>query len=267
MLAGRAALITGSGRGIGEATARKLSAMGAKVFLTDVDAGVVEHAAQQMGAGYLAGDLSRPEFAQELVEAAREHCGSLDIIVNNAGYIWPQAIHKMTDEQFEAILDIHVGAPFRILRAAAPIFRQAAQMDDEAGTPVHRKVVNVASIIALSGAPLSANYAAAKAGVIGLTKTMAKEWGRYRVNVNCIAFGMIKTRFNDPEVAKDPIVDIGDRTVNIGKMGAQAEAMEKLIPLGYAGSVEDAANGIALFCTPDSDYITGEVLAVSGGLT
>jgi 3-oxoacyl-[acyl-carrier protein] reductase len=267
MLQNRVALVTGAARGIGAGVAEKLAREGAHVVMTDVDGAALADAAGAIGADHVAGDLSDAAFAEHLVQAASKLGGGLDIIVNNAGFIWPQAAHKMTDDQFDTLIDIHAGAPFRILRAAAPIFRDAARRDEEQGRPIHRKVVNISSIIALSGSAMSANYAAGKAAVIGLTRTMAKEWGRYRVNVNCIAFGMIDTRLTDPETAENPVVDIGGKAVNIGKMGANADAIRQTIPLGRSGTVEDAAGGVYLFCSPDSDYVTGQVLVVGGGLS
>lgn len=265
-LENRGALVTGAGRGIGAAVARKLAQEGARVFVTDVDADALDEVADAIGAGRLAGDLTDPQFADRLVGEADGFCGGLDIIVNNAGFIWPQAIHRMSDDQFDTLVDIHAGAPFRILRAASPLFREAARRDLAEGRARHRKVVNISSIIALSGSAMSANYAAGKAAVIGLTKAMAKEWGRYNVNVNCVAFGMIDTRLTDPAGADNPVLEIGGKAVNIGKMGANADAIREMIPMGRSGTVEEAAGGVYLFCSPDSDYVTGQVVVVGGGL-
>jgi 3-oxoacyl-[acyl-carrier protein] reductase len=266
-LQNRGALVTGAARGIGAAVAAKLASEGARVVMTDVDAAALAETAAGIGANWIAGDLLDARFADHLVNEAERMSGGVDIIVNNAGFIWPQAIHRMTDEQFDTLIDIHAGAPFRILRAAAPLFRDAARRDQQEGRVVHRKIVNISSIIALSGSPLSVNYAAGKAAVMGLTRTLAKEWGRYNVNVNCIAFGMVDTRLTDPEVAQSPVLDIGGKSVNIGTMGANADAVRQMIPMGRSGTVEDAADGVYLFCSPDSDYVTGQMLVVGGGLT
>jgi 3-oxoacyl-[acyl-carrier protein] reductase len=270
-LNGKVAVVTGAARGIGAATAGRLAREGACVMLADLDEAPLQQATAELrreGAvvDCEAGNLSAPDVASRLIDRTVRAFGGLDIIVNNAGYIWPQAIHRMSDDQFEALVDIHVGAPFRILRAAATPFRELAKRESASGRLTHRKVVNVSSIIGLSGAPMSANYAAGKAAVVGLTKTLAKEWGRYRVNVNCVAFGMIATRLNDPDVAKSPLLEVGGRTVNVGTMGANYEDMQALIPLGRAGTVEEAAAGILMLCLPEADYVTGQVLVVGGGL-
>lgn len=271
-LSGRVAIVTGAARGVGRAVVERLAHEGCAVAASDFDGAVLQEAMAALAPSgapitRLAGDITRDETSRRLVDAAVKGLGGLDIIVNCAGYIWPAAAHKMTDEQFDAILDVHVKGPFLLLRAAAPFIREASAREAAEGRPVFRKVVNISSIVATAGAPMSANYAAAKAAVHGLTLTLAKEWGRYRVNVNCLAFGMFATRLNDPEVARDPVLSIAGRNVNIGAMGAQAEAIAQTIPLGRAGTVAEAAGAVFLFCAPEADYVSGQIVAVDGGLS
>ena len=199
-LAGKSALVTGAGRGIGRSIAMQLAAAGAKVMLNDIDAGVVEETAAAIGAGAraMAGDLTDAAFPQKLVDGTLKELGAIDIIVNNAGYTWDNVIQKTTDEQFQAMLDIHIVAPFRILRAAAGWIRETAKRETAAGERVMRKVVNITSISGTDGNAGQAGYSSGKAAVNGLTKTMAKEWGRYNVNVNSVGFGLIETRLIQP---------------------------------------------------------------------
>ena len=269
-LAGKVALVTGAGRGIGQAIALKLAADGARVLVNDLDAGPAEETAgsiRQAGgeASVCAGSVAEPDFGDRFVATALERYGGLDIIVNNAGYTWDNVIQKMTDEQFQAMLDVHVTAPFRILRAAAEPIRRFAKAEAQEGREVFRKVVNISSVSGLGGNPGQVNYAAAKSAVIGMTRTLAKEWGRYKVNVNCVAFGFIRTRLTQP-LAKE--LDASGREVVVGVQPALIEALEtQMIPLGRLGTPEEAANGVYLFCIPESDYISGQVVTVGGGIT
>jgi 3-oxoacyl-[acyl-carrier protein] reductase len=267
-LAGKSALVTGSARGIGFAVARKLAECGARVMLTDIDAGALQDAASSLGASVetFPGDLTAPDFPQKLVDATLAAFGSLDIIVNNAGYVWDNVIQKMTDEQFQAMLNIHMVAPFRILRAAATHIRDAAKRDAAEGRRVMRKVVNVTSISGVDGIAGQAGYGAGKAGINGLTKVMAKEWGRYNVNVNSVGFGLIETRLIQPiDKNAPPAIDVGGRSIPVGAPPAFLEAAKAACPLGRLGTVEEAAGAILFFCSPLSDYVSGEILIVSGG--
>jgi 3-oxoacyl-[acyl-carrier protein] reductase len=270
-LSGRAALVTGAARGIGQAIAAKLAASGASVLLADVDRAPLQESRDVIAkAGGRVdaydGDLTNPEVPSRLVTAAVERFGSLDIIVNNAGYTWDSVIQKTTDEQFQAMLDIHVVAPFRLLRAAAEFIRAAAKREKEEGRCVMRKVVNVTSISGTGGNAGQAGYSSGKAAVIGLTKTLAKEWGRYNVTVNAVGFGLIDTRLIKPIGDPQTEVDIGARHVRVGMQQSVREAASAQIPLGRVGSPEDAANAVFFFCCPLSDYITGEVLICGGGV-
>jgi 3-oxoacyl-[acyl-carrier protein] reductase len=265
-LKSKTALVTGAGRGIGRAVAQQLAAAGAGVMLNDLDAGPLEEAQKAIaGSARCAGDLTDPAFPQQLVDRAIAQFGGLDIIVNNAGYTWDNIIQKTTDEQFQAMLDIHIVAPFRILRAAAPFIRDTAKREAAEGRRVHRKVVNITSISATDGGPGQAGYSSGKAAVIGLTRTMAKEWGRYNVNVNAVGFGLIDTRLIQPLTAESKI-EVKGQEIRVGVQQALLDQVIAACPLGRAGTVEEAAGAVLFFCSPLSDFVTGEVLICSGGM-
>ena len=270
-LDGKVAIISGSGRGIGAAIAGKLAGAGAKVVVNDLDDGPAKDTVEAIvAAGGEAvpcvGSVTDPEFAEKFVQTALDSFGGLDIIVNNAGYTWDSVIQKMTDEQWYAMIDVHLTAPFRILRAASEHIRTSAKHEAAAGTPVTRKVVNISSIAGTSGNAGQAGYSAGKAGVVGLTKTMAKEWGRYNVTVNSVAFGLIKTRLTDAPADGVSTIQIQERDIKVGISAQLMSAMEAGIPLGRAGTPTDAANAVYLFCIPESDYISGELVVCGGGL-
>jgi len=274
-LEGRTALVTGSGRGIGRAIARRLLASGANVMLNDIDAAILHEAETELTAPTpttparirsLAADLTHPTIPAALVEATLAAFGSLDIIVNNAGYLWDSVIQKTTDEQFQSMLDIHLVAPFRILRAASTHIRDSAKREAAQGRRVMRKVVNITSIAGTDGNPGQSGYGSAKAGVIGLTKTLAKEWGRYNVNVNAVAFGLIDTRLVQPLDSPTAKMQMHGHEIRIGVQPAMLEAAKTQIPLGRLGTPDEAAAAVLFFCSPLSDYVTGQTLLVTGGL-
>jgi 3-oxoacyl-[acyl-carrier protein] reductase len=270
-LAGKVAIVSGSGRGIGRAIALKLARHGAKVIVNDLDeapGNAVAAEIKALGGDAIAinGDVTKPGFADRFVGAAVETLGGLDIIVNNAGYTWDATIQKMTDEQFQAMLDVHLVAPFRILRSAAEPIRILFKKDAEAGRENFRKVVNISSLAGLYGNAGQASYSAAKASLIGLTRTLAKEWGRYRVNVNCVAFGLIRTRLTQAIEAKQATIDVAGREIKVGVQPHLLSTFERLVPLGRGGTPEEAADSVYLFCIPESNYISGQIVAVGGGL-
>jgi len=253
VLDGKAAIVTGSARGIGRATAELLAANGAQVLINDLDGDVAKQAAEEIAGetAVFAGDLTKPGVPDQLVQSAVDAFGRIDIVVNNAGYTIDAPIHKMSDEQYQAMLDIHLVAPFRIIRAAAPHLREPAKKEREEGKEVFRKIVNISSISGTMGNAGQANYSSAKAGITGLTKTLAKEWGQFKVNVNAVAFGFIDTRLTAAKVE--------DNTKQMRQMASM------LIPLGRPGTPEEAAGGIFFLCSPWSNYVHGQVLNVTGG--
>lgn len=269
-LAGKVALVSGSGRGIGREIALKLASEGAKVVVNDLDPEPGNQTVadiQAAGGEAVAcnGSVTDADFGDRFVATAVENFGGVDIIVNNAGYTWDTVIQKMTDEQWDAILDVHLKAPFRILRAAQPVISAAAKAAVAAGEPVPcRKVVNISSVAGLSGNAGQANYSAAKAGITGFTKTMAKEWGRYNVTVNTVAFGIIKTRLTEA-AAGNGTIDVDGREIKVGISDALLSAAEQMIPLGRSGTPQEAANAVYLFCTPESDYISAQTVVCGGG--
>src|SRR3954447_8324069 len=266
VLDGKSAIVTGSARGIGRAVAELLSEQGAQVLINDLDGDVAEQTASEIQGetATFAGDLTKGDAPDKLVQTAIDAFGQIDIIVNNAGYTLDAPIHKMSDDWFQRMLDIHVIAPFRLIRAAAPHLREPAKKEREEGREVFRKIVNVSSISGTMGNAGQANYAAGKLGVVGLTKTLAKEWGQFKVNVNAVAFGWIETRLTAPKVESNTM-EIDGETIQLGIPDQSRALAPMLVPLGRPGTPEEAAGGVFFLCSPWSDYVHGQVLNVTGG--
>ena len=270
-LEGKVALITGSGRGIGRSIALKLASEGARIVVNDLDAEPAQEAVQAIRdaggqAVACAGSVSAPDFAERFVDTAVSEFNGLDIIVNNAGYTWDSVIQKMTDEQWYAMMDVHLTAPFRILRAAQPVIKKLGKAETDAGNRVMRKVVNISSVAGLFGNAGQTNYSAAKAGIVGLTQTLAKEWGRLNVTVNCVAYGFIKTRLTT-SAAGESTANIDGREIKVGVNPDLMAQMERTIPLGRGGTPDEAAGAVYLLCIPESDYVSGQTLMCTGGMT
>jgi 3-oxoacyl-[acyl-carrier protein] reductase len=270
-LDGKVALVTGSGRGIGRAIAEKLASEGARLVINDLDADPAHEtveALKKMGADAVAcvGNVGAPDFAERFINRAMHTYKGIDIIVNNAGYTWDDVIQKMTDEQWYAIIDCHMTAPFRILRAAYPHVKALHAADKEAGRDVYRKIVNISSTSALNGNAGQMNYSSAKAGVIGMTRALSREWGRFNVNVNCVAFGLIHTRMTTADAHAGATVKIEGRDIRVGVNPEALKSHAQRNPLGRGGTPEEAAGGVYLFCSPESNYITGQTIAVAGNL-
>ena len=266
VLDGKAAIVTGSARGIGRATAELLAEQGARVLINDLDGDVAEQAASEIAGdtAVFGGDLTQPGVPDQLVQKAVDEFGRLDIIVNNAGYTWDGVAHKMTDEQFQAMLDIHTVVPFRMVRAAAPHFRDPAKKEREEGQEVFRKIVNVSSVSGTMGNAGQVNYSAAKAGVVGLTKTLAKEWGQFKVNVNAVAFGFVETRLTASKEEGGKI-EMEGREIQLGIPEQMRAMAAMMIPLGRPASPEEAAGPVFFLCSPWANYVHGQVLNVTGG--
>lgn len=267
-LIGKTAIVTGGARGIGRAIVQRLVSVGANVLACDLD----QEALQEMHASVCSparvaivhGDLMESNFPPRIVNNTLEAFHSIDMIVNCAGFSWDSVIQKTSDEQFLAMLNIHVVAPFRLLRAASDYLRETAKREIAIGQRVMRKVVNITSISGTDGNPGQVGYSAGKAGVIGLTRTLAKEWGRYNINVNAVGFGLIQTRMTQP-LKPDETIKMSGKEIPIGVQPAMLDSIAAACPLGRIGTPEEAAGAVLFFCSPLSDYVTGEVLICGGG--
>lgn len=271
MLENQTAIITGSGRGIGQAAALMFAKQGANVVISDIDPAPAEETVELIkkeGGDAIAyvGDVTAPDFAPGIVKAAADEWGAIHILVNNAGFTWDGMAHKMTDDQWDKILDIHLRAPFKLIRAAKPYFCDAAKEEMKAGSNKARKIVNISSIAGVGGNVGQANYSSAKAGVIGLTKSISKEWARYNVQSNCVAFGLIDTRLTKDK-EEGAAVEAGDSKVALGIPKAQRDIFIQMIPMGRPGTAEEAANAILFFASPMSNYVSGQVLIAGGGFS
>src|SRR4051794_5249375 len=266
VLDGKVAIVTGSARGIGRATAALLAEHGARVVVNDLDGDVARQAAAEIGGETLvhAGDLTKPGAPDALVAAAIDGWGRLDIVVNNAGYTIDAPIHRMSDEAFQRMLDIHTIVPFRVIRAAAPHLREPAKAERAEGREVFRKIVNVSSVSGTMGNAGQANYSSGKAAVVGLTKTLAKEWGQFKINVNAVAFGWIETRLTASKDAENTM-EIDGEKVQLGIPEQMRSMAPMLIPVGRPGTPEEAAGGVFFLCTPWSNFVHGQVLNITGG--
>ncbi|HLX55703.1 MAG TPA: SDR family NAD(P)-dependent oxidoreductase [Ktedonobacteraceae bacterium] len=270
MLDGKVAIITGSGRGIGAATAKLLGSQGALVIVSDLDPAPAEETAAAIRntggqAAVIAGDVTDAAFPVQLIKGTLDAFGGIDIIVNNAGYTWDAVIQNMTDKQWYAMLDVHTTAPFRILREASQFIREAAKKEAAAnGRANPRKVVNITSVSGVYGNAGQVNYSTAKAGITGLTKTLAKEWGRYNVQVNCVCYGFIDTRLTAAKESAEKIQRDGEE-IALGVPDQMRAMAPMLIPLGRPGTPEEAAGPVLFLSSALANYVSGIVLEVTGG--
>jgi 3-oxoacyl-[acyl-carrier protein] reductase len=267
LLDGKSAIVTGSARGIGRATAELFVSEGAKVLINDLDADVAEQASGEIDGetAVHAGDLTEEGAADKLVEAGIDAFGSIDIVVNNAGYTWDGVVHRMEDKQFQAMLDIHTVVPFRVARALAPHWREAAKAEAAEGNEVFRKLIQISSISGTMGNAGQANYSSAKAGVIGLTKTLAKEWGQFKINVNAVAFGFVETRLTAAKEAGEKMTTPGGEEVELGIPEQMRSMASAIIPLGRPAQPEEAARPVLFLASDLSNYVHGQVINVTGG--
>ncbi len=269
LLAGKSAIVTGSGRGIGRSIAKLFAEHGASVVINDLEQEVAQATADEINeaggrAIVCAGSVTEAEFPDRLVAMTAQAFGGIDILVNNAGYTWDAVIQNMTDEQWYAMIDVHLTAPFRIIRAATPYMREAAKQEIAEGKRVHRKIINVSSTSGVAGNPGQVNYSAGKMGIVGVTKTMAKEWGRFNINVNAVAYGFIETRLTQAKEKQEKIM-VGDKEVELGIPEQMRQMAKNFIPLGRPGTPDEAAGPVLFLASPLSDYVTGHILLVTGG--
>ena len=270
MLKEKVAIITGSGRGIGQATALLFAKNGAKVVVNDIDEGPAGETAELIRSAdgeciIVVGDVSEPFFAEKLVEQAINAWGELHVIVNNAGFYWDASIHKMTNEQWETMIAVNLTAPFRLIRAAAPYFRDAAKKEKAEGKVKSRKIINSSSLVAIRGGLFQCNYASAKAGLLGLTRSLAKEWGSFNVQVNTVAYGWIETRLTTKKDAEKVIAQKG-QVIPLGMPSSMQDLLPLLVPLGRPGTPEEAAGPLLFLASSLSDYVSGQCLEISGGM-
>jgi 3-oxoacyl-[acyl-carrier protein] reductase len=269
LLEGKSAIVTGSGRGIGRAVAVMFAEHGAHVVVNDLDGEVAEGVVNSINAaGGVAtacvGSVTAPDFPDKVVQTAVREFGQLDIIVNNAGYTWDGVVQNITDEMWDAMIDVHLKAPFRIIRAATPYMREVAKQEVADGKRVHRKIINVSSTSGVAGNPGQVNYSAGKMGIVGVTKTLAKEWGRFNINVNAVAYGFIETRLTAAKETQQP-VHVGENEIQLGIPEQMRQMAKNFIPLGRGGTPEEAAGPVLFLASPLADYVTGHVLLVTGG--
>ncbi|HYO92588.1 MAG TPA: SDR family oxidoreductase [Pyrinomonadaceae bacterium] len=271
LMEGKVAIITGAARGIGRACAELFASHGARVVLSDIDEKLTREAAEQISAQgqealALPGDVTATDFAPRLIKETLRQFGRIDALVNNAGYTWDGVIHKMTDEQWQAMLEVHLTAPFRIIRAASEYLRETAKREkDEQGRAAARKIVNVSSTTGTRGNAGQANYAAGKAGIVGVTKTLAKEWGQFNIQVNAVAFGFIETRLTQAKEAGERL-QRESADISLGIPQQNREIAFRMIPMGRGGTPEEAAGAVLFFASTLSNYVSGQVLEVTGGL-
>jgi 3-oxoacyl-[acyl-carrier protein] reductase len=268
LLDGKTAIITGSARGIGRATAELFAAEGAQVTINDIDGDIAEQAAGEIKGETVAvsGDLTKPGACDEVVQKAIDAFGKVDILINNAGYTWDGVAHRMTDEQFQAMLDIHLIVPFRMCRAVAPHMRDPAKAERDRGEEVFRKIINITSISGTMGNAGQVNYSSGKAGVTGLTKTLAKEWGQFKVNVNAVAFGFVETRLTQAKEKGETFkAGEGGQEVALGIPEQMRQMAPAIIPLGRSAQPAEAAGPVLFLASPLANYIHGQVINVTGG--
>ncbi|MBI4729304.1 MAG: glucose 1-dehydrogenase [Acidobacteria bacterium] len=257
----RVAVVTGAGRGIGRATALRFAEEGATVVVNDIDpdpaADVVEEIKKNGGRAVVAAaDITEFAGAKGVIESAVSAFGRLDILVNNAGITRDKTFHNMTPEIWDAGIKINLYTAYNMTHAAMPFLREVAKKEiAERGEPAyHRKITFTSSVVGITGNPGQANYTAAKGAIISLTKTLARELGAFRINVNAVAPGFVETRLT---AAKKEGTDLGipDALRNMALM---------TIALGRPGRPEDIANAHLFLCSSEADYISGVVIPVTG---
>ena len=271
LLTGKTAIITGSGRGIGKATAELFALHGAKVVVSDVDLEPAQAVAEAITAAggeaiTIAGDATARDFAQRLIDTTIARFGGFDILVNNAGYTWDGMIHSMSDEQWDAMLDIHLTAPFRIIRAAAPYLRTTARQEQAQGSANARKIINITSVSGMYGNAGQSNYASAKAGIAGLTRTLAKEWGRFNIQTNAVCYGFIETRLT-ADKDNGEVIERDGAEIRLGVPDHLRAGLTMLHPMGRVGTVDEAAGPLLFLASALANYVNGAIIEVTGGFS
>lgn len=267
----KTAIITGSGRGIGAAAAKLYAAHGARVVVTDIDpepANATVEAIKAAGGEALAiaADVTNADDIEALVGQTVDAFGGIDILVNNAGYTWDGMAHKMGADQWDAMLAVHLTAPFRIIQACVPYMRDAAKQEQANGqTPTARKIINVSSTSGTRGNVGQVNYAAGKMGIVGLTKTLSKEWGPFNIQVNAVAFGYIDTRLTQSK-DEGEITERAGQQIGLGIPDHIRQLAVMTIPMGRAGTADEAAGPLLFFASQLSNFVSGQVLEVTGGM-
>jgi NAD(P)-dependent dehydrogenase (short-subunit alcohol dehydrogenase family) len=251
-LEGYRCIVTGAGRGIGRAVVRAFVAEGASVIVNDVDKEAADSVVAEIPEGRAVANyepIGSVAAAEAVVAAAVDSFGDVDVLVNNAGILRDRMLHKMSEEDFDRVVEVHLKGTWACGRAVVQRWRPAAKQEAKEGRPVHRKIINVTSASGLLGAAGQSNYAAAKMGVVGLTKTWAKELGSLAINVNAIApaalTAMTEPLLEDPEAARRRLARFA---------------------LGRYGDPQEIAPAFVFLASKESDYVTGQVLCVDGGL-
>lgn len=264
LLDDRVAVITGAGRGIGRAIAVTFVREGARVVINDIDSAPAEEAKAECdalvkdAATISVGSVTDPKYTDQLMRTAVDAFGQLDILVNNAGITRDRMGHKMSDDEWDFVIDVNLKGTFNCIRSASPYLRDVAKQEIASEGDVRRvrKIVNFYSTAAIRGNPGQANYTAAKMGNVGLTRTFAQEWGRFRICVNAVAPGFIETRLTARK-KKGEVLGIPEE---------MREATLARIPFGRFGQPQDLANAVLFFASPLSDFVTGQEINVSGGM-
>ena len=266
-LAGKTIIITGAGRGIGQAAALRFAREGSLLVLNDVDPEPLMETQEQVireggSATSIPGSVTNPELAHQLVDTAIKAYGDLHVAVTCAGFTWDAILHRMTDEQWHSILDVHLTGTFRIVRETIRLMRERARRQTKEGhRATARKIITIASLSAYGNVGQT-NYSAAKAGIIGLTKSAALEGAPFNILANSVAFGLVDTRLTqETSIEANPGAHIP-----IGIPKQQRERLVQRIPLKRLATVEEASGPLVFLASDDANYITGQVLDVNGGI-